>query len=120
MPAWRYRVINLLREAFKHGALSLPPEMKDSGHELSDFNAFLDEQYQKDWIVHFTKATKSPHRTKTRRHETCEGEEFIERLTQHIPDKGFRMIRYYGFLVSRVCATLIRSETHSLLVSRRQ
>ena len=38
------------------------------------------------------------HRTKTRRHETCEGEEFIERLTQHIPDKGFRMIRWFSGL----------------------
>ena len=47
------------------------------------------------------------HRTKTRCHETCEGEEFIERLTQHIPDKGFRMIRYYGFLACRVRATLL-------------
>ena len=29
------------------------------------------------------------HRTQTRRHETCEGEEFIERLTQQYPGQGF-------------------------------
>ena len=27
---------------------------------------------------------------------------FIERFVQHIPDKGFRLIRYYGFLANRV------------------
>ena len=142
MPAWRYRVINLLREAFKRGELNLPPDMKDSCNDLTGFNDFLNEQYQKGWIVHFAKATKSPHRTisylgryikrpplamsrlkhydgntvvyeyldhrtQTRRHETCEGEEVIERLTQHIPDKGFRMIRYYGFLACRARATLL-------------
>ncbi len=44
MPAWRYGVINLLREAFKRGELDLPSELKDSCHDLSGFNDFLDEQ----------------------------------------------------------------------------
>lgn len=47
------------------------------------------------------------HNTKTYRRFTCEGEEFIARLTQHIPDKGFRLIRYYGFLAHRVRSTLL-------------
>ncbi|MCG7881046.1 MAG: IS91 family transposase [Candidatus Thiodiazotropha taylori] len=42
------------------------------------------------------------HKTKTYRTFTCEAEDFLERLTQHIPDKGFQMIRYYGFLANRV------------------
>ncbi|QIX57455.1 transposase [Piscirickettsia salmonis] len=28
-------------------------------------------------------------------------DDFIDRLTQHIPDKFFKMIRYYGFLSYR-------------------
>ena len=34
-------------------------------------------------------------------------EEFIVRLTQHIPDKGFRQIRYGGIFASRVRSNLI-------------
>ena len=26
------------------------------------------------------------------------GDEFMERFSWHVPDKGFRMVRYYGFL----------------------
>ena len=47
------------------------------------------------------------HKTKTYRQMTCEAEEFIETLTQHIPEKGFRMIRYYGFLANRVRSALL-------------
>lgn len=41
---------------------------------------------------------------KTNQHQDfhCSTEEFIRRLTQHIPKKNFRMLRYYGFLANRV------------------
>ena len=32
---------------------------------------------------------------------------FIERFIQHIPEKGFRLIRYYGFLANRNRKTLL-------------
>ena len=32
---------------------------------------------------------------------------FIARFVQHIPDKGFRIIRYYGFLANRVRSALL-------------
>ncbi len=38
---------------------------------------------------------------------TEQTEAFIARLVQHIPDKGFRMIRYYGFLAHRVRSTIL-------------
>ena len=40
----------------------------------------------------------------TQRHQTAtfDAEAFIKRFVQHIPDKGFRMLRYYGFLAHRV------------------
>ncbi len=45
----------------------------------------------------------------TGRHQTHteQSQAFIARLVQHIPDKGFRMIRYYGFLAHRVRSTLL-------------
>ena len=36
-----------------------------------------------------------------------ETESFIKRLVQHIPDKGFRMIRYYGFLANCLRSRLL-------------
>ncbi len=45
----------------------------------------------------------------TNTHQQCElsAEEFIARFVQHIPDVGFRMIRYYGFLSNRLRAKLL-------------
>ena len=43
-------------------------------------------------------------------------EEFIARFITHIPDIGFRMIRYYGFLSNRLRGTLLPL-VHKLLGS---
>lgn len=47
------------------------------------------------------------HKTKTYKKLTLSIEEFIGRFVQHIPDEGFRMIRYYGFLANRVRGQLL-------------
>jgi len=47
------------------------------------------------------------HRTGQHQRATFDAEAFIARFVQHIPDKGFRMIRYYGFLAHRVRSTLL-------------
>jgi hypothetical protein len=47
------------------------------------------------------------HRTKTYRNLTLTSEQFIARFVQHIPDKDFRMIRYYGFLANRIRGKLL-------------
>ena len=47
------------------------------------------------------------HKSKTYRRFNCSPEEFLHRLTRHIPEKGFQMIRYYGFLSNRVRAKLL-------------
>jgi hypothetical protein len=46
---------------------------------------------------------------KTNTYQQCELtiEEFIARFVQHIPDVGFRMIRYYGFLSHRLRKKLL-------------
>ena len=47
------------------------------------------------------------HKTKTHKNFTLNIEQFIARFIQHIPDEGFRMIRYYGFLANRVRKKLL-------------
>lgn len=47
------------------------------------------------------------HATKQYQRFTSGIEDFIKRLVQHIPDTGFRMIRYYGFLATRVRSKLL-------------
>lgn len=47
------------------------------------------------------------HKTKTYKKLTRSIEEFIGLFVQHIPDEGFRMIRYYGFLANRLRGTLL-------------
>jgi len=54
------------------------------------------------------------HTTKTYRKMVVTAEEFIGLFVQHIPDTGFRMIRYYGFLANRVRGTTL-ALVHSLL-----
>lgn len=47
------------------------------------------------------------HYTKTTQIMTLPVLDFIARLIQHIPDKNFRMIRYYGFLANAVRSKLL-------------
>jgi hypothetical protein len=47
------------------------------------------------------------HNTKTYRNFKSSIDQFITRFIQHIPDVGFRMIRYYGFLANRVRGNLL-------------
>ena len=47
------------------------------------------------------------HKTKTFKISTFSIFEFISRFIQHIPDMGFRMIRYYGLLANRVRSKLL-------------
>jgi len=47
------------------------------------------------------------HSTKTYRSFILNAEEFIGRFVQHIPDIGFRMVRYYGLLAHRVRGKLL-------------
>ena len=38
------------------------------------------------------------HRTKREEYLVMSGDEFMERFSWHVADKGFHMVRYYGFL----------------------
>jgi len=54
------------------------------------------------------------HKTKKYERYRISVEEFIKKFIQHIPDIGFRMIRYYGFLAHRVRGKLL-PEVYKLL-----
>jgi len=47
------------------------------------------------------------HRTHSYRNFKLSAEQFIAKFIQHIPDAGFRMIRYYGFLAHRLRGKLL-------------
>lgn len=43
------------------------------------------------------------HNTSEQAAETLTQRDIVARLKQHIPEKFFRMVRYFGFLANRVC-----------------
>lgn len=47
------------------------------------------------------------HKNRQKRIFKCSPFEFIQRVIQHIPDKGFRIIRYYGFLANALRGKLL-------------
>lgn len=140
MRLWRYQIVRLFRQHYPQ--LVIPTSIKKQLHHAFTFNHFLDQLYQKIWIVHCSKPSDNPkhainylaryvkrpaiaesklkhydgnevvfryldHTTKTYRQFKLTAEEFIGRFVQHIPDKHFRMIRYYGFLAHRVRGKLL-------------
>lgn len=140
MKTWRYEIIRLFRK--NASQLVIPPAVQKSLSHTFTLNQFLNQLYQKIWIVHCSKPSdnqkqnvdylgryvKRPaiaesklkhydghsvtfsyldHTTNTYRKYKLTAEEFIGRLVQHIPDVGFRMIRYYGFLANRVRGKLL-------------
>ena len=137
MPMWRYQIVKLFRDAFNNGNLIMPATLKQKFNQHYSFNHFLNQLYEKNWVVHCAKPSnnnkhninylgryiKRPaiaesklkhydghevtfkylnHTTKTYQSFSLSVEQFIARFVQHIPDTGFRMIRYYGFLANRV------------------
>jgi hypothetical protein len=142
MRIWRYAIIALFRTAHKQQTLTIPTAIQKQLSHAFTFNHFLDQLYQKIWIVHCSKPSKDhkhnvdylsryikrppiaesklkhydgnevtfrylDHTTKIYRNFKLTAEQFIERFIQHIPDVGFRMIRYYGFLAHRVRSKLL-------------
>jgi hypothetical protein len=75
----------------------------------------LEKQYDKYWRVHCAKHHKNSkkdidyldHRTKKNNMLQLEVFDFFDRFTQHIPERYFRMIRYFGFLSNRLRGRLL-------------
>ncbi len=137
---WRYQIITLLRDNYEK--LKLPKDISRICPDRFHFNQFLDQQYRRQWNVHFAETSKDhthniqylgsyikrppislsrlkhydgaevkfqyfDHYTKTKKTLLLSAFEFIARFIQHIPEKHFRMINYYGFLANRVRGQLL-------------
>ena len=53
---WRYIIVTLLRQQYKLGNLTLPTSLSFITN-YDSFNAWLNQLYQKQWVVHLTKPT---------------------------------------------------------------
>ena len=124
---FKARFLKLIRENFKQGNITLPPDILNLGN-------FLDMLYKLDWVIYTKKPfsgaknvidylARYSHRVAitnqriksidkkhvcfeykdyrsngTKKTMALTGEEFIRRLTLHFLPKGFRKIRMYGLV----------------------
>jgi len=131
MKMWRYELITLLRKRLNNGELLIPGEYTNTNlYELLDkqykkyWRVHLARPHKnpiKD-IKYLGRYLKRPpiasarlthyngsdvlfnfhnHKTKQTNYKRLDVFDFITRFIQHIPPKGFRMIRYSGFLSNR-------------------
>ncbi|EPN46686.1 ISPsy3, transposase [Pseudomonas syringae pv. actinidiae ICMP 18807] len=63
--------------------------------------------------------TYMDHGTKTYQQETLSQTDMRRRVVQHIPEKHFRMIRYFGLLANQVCGRQLPSMFEALRMERR-
>ena len=57
MKIWRYQIINLFRKAYQQKQLIVPTAIQKQLNHTYAFNKFLDELYQKTWIIDCQKPT---------------------------------------------------------------
>lgn len=55
---WRYQVTNLLREEYKAQRIKLPKSLKHITN-YTEFNALLDQEYKKEWVVHLNQQSEN-------------------------------------------------------------
>lgn len=137
MRMWRYEVIDLLREAFKCGKLKMPDSVdirlfknflnqqylrhwhihcaKPTQSAEKDI-AYLGRYIKRPplsnaRLVHYAgneiRFKYHDHRTNTEKELELSVFEFLSRLTKHVPERYFRMIRYAGFLANRCRGKLL-------------
>ena len=51
MKIWRYQIISMFRKTYQQKKLIIPTAIQKQLHHLYTFNQFLDNLYQKTWIV---------------------------------------------------------------------
>ena len=129
MPMWRARVVKMIRKAKKQNRINITSaclEIQYHKHWIVHFAkpansswnivAYLGRYLKRSplsqsRLAHYDGKTVTfnylNHRNQKYQKATFDTNEFIHRFIQHIPDKGFRMILYYGFLVNRVSGKLL-------------
>lgn len=137
MKMWRYAVINLLRKQYQQGSLnpckelgnqSVPYILSKQYDKYWQVHCAKPHNNPKKDLKYLSQYIKRPaisnarlvhyngtsllfkflnHRNKQTQYIELHPFEFISRFIQHIPDKGFRLIRYFGFLANRVRGKLL-------------
>ena len=129
MRMWRYGIITMIRELIAEGYKGISKSSVTTQYERSWLVHF--DKPTKDYkhtISYIGIYTKKPpiamskildftgthvtykylnHRTKKYNQLTITANEFFEKFIQHIPEKGFRMTRYYGLLANAVRGKLL-------------
>lgn len=128
MPMWRYAVIKMMRLAKKKGLIDVTHACLEVQYHKNWIVHFA-KPTNNPWhtITYLGRYVKKPpisqarlkhyngnvifnylnHKTGQYQTKKLSTHEFIDKLIQHIPDKGFRMIRYYGILANRVRGKLL-------------
>lgn len=104
---------NLLeRDATRYWHVYLKPPSKDPKHNIEYLGRYIKRPpIAMSQLLHYNGQDISfryrNHRTNRHDTERLSIEAFIGRLIRHIPDKYFRLIRYYGFLAHAVRGKLL-------------
>ena len=130
IPMWKYRIIKLMREQMKSGVISanysllskLYPKYwhihcskptDNAWHTISYLGRYIKKPpFSASKLQHYDGKNITfsylNHRNKQYQSMNMDVDSFIYKFTQHIPEKGFRMIRYYGFLANRVRKSMLQ------------
>ena len=117
MKMWRYAVINLVRsnleqhiidELFnKHWIIHFAEPTNNPKNTIAYLGRYIRRPpISMSRLKHYDGKEVTfrylDHKTSKFTNETLDINEFLDRFTQHIPPKGFRLIRYFGFLANNV------------------
>ncbi|GFZ69145.1 hypothetical protein PSE10B_56670 [Pseudomonas amygdali pv. eriobotryae] len=103
---WRHLVLNA---GGQHWHIHLSKKTKNGRKTVNYLGRYLKKPpISGSRLAHYTcgatlSFTYLDHRTQTYQQETLSQADMLRRVVQHIPEKHFRMIRYFGFLANRVC-----------------
>lgn len=137
MTMWRYALITFLRIQYQQGTLTRAPEMgcqsmssmlaqqyakywqvhcakphKNPKKDIEYLGRYIKRPaIANSRLVHYNGTSLLfkflNHRTKQTQYTELHPFDFISRFIQHLPEKGFRLIRYFGFLANRLRAPLL-------------
>lgn len=130
MPMWKYRITKLLRDAMKSGLINTDFSLLNKMYHRY-WHIHCGKPTHNPWrtITYLGRYIKRPpialsklkhydgknitfqylnHRNGKYKTANMDIDHFIYKFTQHVPDKNFRLIRYYGFLANRVRGVLLK------------
>ncbi|KPW16767.1 ISPsy3, transposase, partial [Pseudomonas amygdali pv. aesculi] len=119
---WRHLVLNA---GGQHWHIHLSKKTKNGRKTVNYLGRYLKKPpISGSRLAHYTSGatlsfTYLDHRTKTYQQETLSQTDMLRRGVQHIPEKHFRMIRYFGFLANRVCGRQLPRVYEALRMERR-